>query len=398
MGQGLGKNSPVVLSLGKDNYEALISRHGQWVRWRIASKCPCVSFPSMQPNIHCKNCGGLGFTYSFQNDQVVYQNIRVKDLSGIIEVSDDYIYSELIKVYDFNGKIYKAEKVGKYVKLLDDELPKKSSYITVVMKSDNIFTIEKAIMKKNFTGYYTIESLINVKPNIDGLYYNCPSDIIDIEKVVDSNNEVFEVEELRLNTVLLKKKIVEDTEIIPTEPLFAYNIKYLPPFTFAVLNQNLSKADEQAVVESQGDAIVIYPYGCNVANDDILTVLAGSFTQKDIIVRADFETDTIGAYFVEEVISCNGMIDGEIIEYNQGVDFILVENNKIKWISENAPEEGEPYSVIYKTYPTYKITKQIPTLRTSENQRFPKKAVVKLFSTYSENRKANVQKLRDKGI
>ena len=32
MGQGLGKNTPVVLSLGKGNYEALIALHGQWVR------------------------------------------------------------------------------------------------------------------------------------------------------------------------------------------------------------------------------------------------------------------------------------------------------------------------------------------------------------------------------
>ena len=28
MGQGLGENSPVVLSLGRGNYEALIKRHG----------------------------------------------------------------------------------------------------------------------------------------------------------------------------------------------------------------------------------------------------------------------------------------------------------------------------------------------------------------------------------
>lgn len=44
MGVGLGKNSAVVLSLGKENYEALIERHGQWIRWRVATKCSCVDF------------------------------------------------------------------------------------------------------------------------------------------------------------------------------------------------------------------------------------------------------------------------------------------------------------------------------------------------------------------
>ena len=29
MGQGLGKNSPISLSLGKESYEAMIERHGQ---------------------------------------------------------------------------------------------------------------------------------------------------------------------------------------------------------------------------------------------------------------------------------------------------------------------------------------------------------------------------------
>ena len=57
---GLGKNSPVILTLGKENYEALIDRHGQWVRWRVATKCPCATKGS--PDIHCRICGGRGYT------------------------------------------------------------------------------------------------------------------------------------------------------------------------------------------------------------------------------------------------------------------------------------------------------------------------------------------------
>ena len=60
MSVGLGRNSPIVLSLGKDNYEALIDRHGQWLRWRIAEKCSCVKGMTMQPDIHCPFCAGRG--------------------------------------------------------------------------------------------------------------------------------------------------------------------------------------------------------------------------------------------------------------------------------------------------------------------------------------------------
>ena len=69
MGQGLGRNSPVVLTLGKDNYCALIERHGQWTRWRTASKCSCVNSSSMQPDIRCKICSGRGIIYSYQEEE-----------------------------------------------------------------------------------------------------------------------------------------------------------------------------------------------------------------------------------------------------------------------------------------------------------------------------------------
>lgn len=74
-----------------------------------------------------------------------------------------------------------------------------------------------------------------------------------------------------------------------------------------------------------------------------------------------------------------------------GVDYVLVGTNEINWISENKPDTGEGYSVIYKVYPTYTVVRNIPQLRSSENQRFPKKAVVKLMSSYSEMRGVNRQ-------
>lgn len=145
-------------------------------------------------------------------------------------------------------------------------------------------------------------------------------------------------------------------------------------------------------MDVNGDAVVSFPYNCNVANDDILTVLAGSYTNKEVLVRNDYPTDTLGVYFVYNVISCTGIQNGEIVEYKEGIDFILVENNKIKWLDDgNYPDSGDTYSITYNVLPTYKVVKQIPQVRTSENQRFPKKAVIKLFTTYSENLGANKQ-------
>ncbi len=403
MGQGLGRNSPVQLTLGKDNYCALIERHGQWIRWRTAVKCSCVKMPSMQPDIHCSVCGGEGVIYSFQKDQIVFESVLQMNDSGILEVGEDKRDCELVRVYDFDGNTYEnAEKLGNYIYLNAETIKNKGTYFTSVMKKKTVQSVEKAVCTKGDDGFYKVSGLKSGKPNIDGVYYTASGDIISIGKITDSIGNEYKAEEFRLDTFLAKRKEnTEESENELPEVLTAENVEYVPPFIFALLNQNLSKADMQAMVDVQGDAVVTYPYECDVANDDVLTVLAGTYTNKEVNARTAFETDTLGVYFVYDIVSCTGIVNGEVFEYKQGRDFILVGTNKIKWLEETAvayPEVGDGYSITYHVLPTYKVVKQIPQIRTSENQRFPKKAVVKLFTTYSENTGVNRQEIGRNGI
>lgn len=405
MGVGLGRNSPVQLTLGKDNYVALIERHGQWTRWRSAHKCSCVTNPSMQPDIHCKICGGRGVTYSFQKDMVIFESLMANDSCGILECSDRIASGELVEVYDFSGKRYdKAQKLDNYIYLNSDKPIEKGVYFTVIVRVNNLKTLNKAECQKGNLGFYLVPGLTNQKPNIEGVYYAADSDIISIGKITDADGVEYKATELRLNQFRIEPKtetvIDEETgeeteeEIPIAEPVTVENVQYLPPFIFAILNQNISKADAQAIVEAQGDAIVTFPYECDVSTDDVLTVLAGTNTNKEVIVRAEYETDTIGVYFVYDIVSITGIADGKEFEYIQGKDYVLVGTNKIKWLeSGNYPEVGDTFSITYHYLPTYKVVKDIPQLRTSENQRFPKKAVVKLFNSYSENIGVNRQSL-----
>lgn len=403
MGQGLGRNSPVQLTLGKDNYCALIERHGQWIRWRTAAKCSCVKMPSMQPDIHCPICGGEGVIYSFQKDQIVFESVLQMNDSGILEVGEDKRDCELVRVYDFDGNTYEnAEKLGNYIYLNSGTIRNKGTYFTSVMKKKTVQSVETAVCTKGDDGFYKVPGLKSGKPNIDGVYYTASGDIISIGKLTDSDGNEYTAEEFRLDTFLAKRteETDESKNELP-ETLTAENVEYVPPFIFALLNQNLSKADMQAMVDVQGDAVVTYPYECDVANDDVLTVLAGTYTNKEVNARTAFETDTLGVYFVYDIVSCTGIVNGEVFEYKQGRDFILVGTNKIKWLEETAvayPEVGEGYSITYHVLPTYRVVKQIPQIRTSENQRFPKKAVVKLFTTYSENTGVNRQEIGRSGI
>ena len=404
MGQGLGRNSPVQLSLGKDNYCALIERHGQWIRWHTASKCSCVKMPSMQPDIHCKICGGRGVTYTYQKDMLIAESVMASDTSGILECSERLADGKLVEVYDYNGTRYKnAQKLDNYIYLNSSSPIQKGTYYTIVVKQDNLKILEKTECQKGEIGFYLVPGLMNQKPNIDGVYYGAPSDIIAIGKITDANGVEYAATELRMNQFRIEpttetvtdEETGEEIEVpIPIEePVTVENVVYLPPFIFAILNQNISKADAQAIVEAQGDAIVTFPYECDVAVDDVLTVLVGTNTNKEVLIRSEYETDTIGVYFVHDIVSITGISEEKKeFEYVQGVDYVLVGTNKIKWLeSGNYPDEGDTYSITYHYLPTYKVVKDIPQLRTSENQRFPKKAVVKLFSSYSENLGVNRQ-------
>lgn len=402
MGTGLGKNSPVKLTLGKDNYEALIDRHGQWIRWRIASKCSCVQSGNMQPDIHCPICSGRGFYYTYQKSQVITETVMLTDtINNSLQISEENAECEFIEVYDFNGRRFpNAEKLDNYILLNPDTQLTKGVYYTVVLRNTIEKEIEEINAVKGNLGYYTVPGLTVNKSNIDGIYYNASSDIVAISEIKDAAGIIYQPKEFRLNQFRIEPTVDENGEPIPiTEPVTLKNVKYIPPFIFALLNQNLSKADMQMMVDLQGDAVCTFPYNCDVANDDVLTVLAGSYTQKEVMIRSGYKTDTLGVYYVYDVVSCTGLSDGIIYDYKEGIDFILVENNKIKWLEDgNYPEEGETYSITYHVLPTYKVVKQIPQLRTSENQRFPKKAVVKIYSTYAENTKVNKQAVDRKGI
>lgn len=398
MGQGLGRNSPVQLSLGRENYEALIERHGQWIRWRVANKCACLNPNTFQPDIHCKLCGGRGVTYTYQPEQIVQTVTMSKSNDGLLQIDKVFENDELIKVYDSQGIEYEAEKNGTFI-IMNEKDVHKSNYYNVLCKRKSLIQIDKAEMKYD-NGYWTVQGMESSRANIDGVYYSAPGDIISVEKIVDSLGEEFEADEFRLNKILLKEKtmikkgyddegnLIEDEFVIdPIAPLYAVNVNYIAPFTFALLSQNLNKGDFEAMVEAQGDAVCSFPYSCDVAESDVLTVLAGTITQKDVMAKTGGKADPLPAFFVAEIVSITGS-DGTV--YRQGEDYVLYGTNSVKWV-DDCLETGEGYSVIYKVYPTYTVVKNIPQLRSSENQRFPKKAVVKFMTSYSDKRKVNRQ-------
>jgi hypothetical protein len=131
-----------------------------------------------------------------------------------------------------------------------------------------------------------------------------------------------------------------------------------------------------------------FHYKYKVSNGDVITVLSGANTRKVVIKRRNADSnDILPDYFVSGV----SYLANSKKEFIEGTDFIIVGANKIHWIAD-PPIEGESLSVTYEYYPTYRVQESVPQLRTSEDQRIPRKAVLKLFSAIQESRGVNQQR------
>lgn len=376
MGQGLGKNTPIILSLGKSNFEALISRHGQLVRWLSSRMCSCITDVDSQPDPDCDACDGSGWLYSFVTK--TYEDViamAVDDTTIILPDSNKQ--DKVLQVYTKDGNIDFVQ-YDQYIKITGG---KKGNYYNIRIEIDMTRSIDTVTLDSQ-TNIFVVGG-VTIKPLIsglllDGISYDDLCDILSVDSVTDANGLSLTVKELRQNSI-----VIADTEYV--KPITAVGIKYLVPFKFALQQQNFSKLDSRAVMAAEGDALLTYPYSSNVSENDIITVLSGDVTEKQVVKKTDID-DSLPSFFVSEIVS----ITQKEVVYENGVDYILTGSNLIHWLTENKPLLDEFFSVVYKSNPTYTIIKSLPNLRTSEDQRQPKKSIIKLRSGYSEGDKINI--------
>ena len=374
MGYGLGKDSPVVLSLGKPNYEAMLARHGQDVRWMTAKKCTCV-LENGKPDPRCKKCNGSGEIYDYQKE--VIETVRIRVIHGIAELPQENIGCEIIRAYDNLGVNFTPVQMGQYIEF---ENPKRKlingETIDIVIKQATTTEIEESALEYTGNGFYRVPGALADRSTLEGVDYQAPGDITEVDTVLDDEGKEIDILEFRNNTILLNDKEAR-------RPLKAFGIKYLKPYRFFVLSQNLNDEDEALLKLHQGDAVSTFQYKYKVSEGDIITVLSGANVRKTVIKRSDILPD----YFISGVL----YLANSKREFTEGADFIIAGTNKFHWLCDDPPVSGENISVTYEYYPTYRVHKSIPQARTSENQRLPRKAVLKLFSAFQEGRGVNQQ-------
>jgi hypothetical protein len=414
MGWGLGKNSPIVLSLGRENYEAMIARHGQWVRWRIAKKCICVTATN-QPDIHCLKCNGSGEVYDYQKE--FYTTLRVNvSHNNILELPQEYAQASIEKIYDHRGIDYEHKRFGLFAQLstarnLYGEL------VDIVVHGTLLEHVAVAELKPCGSRFYKVAGVESPQSSIAGVSYQAPGEVIHIERIVDTEGREYEIEGYRADMVQLKdlhsnttnsadnkvciikgsmklspgnedptsaikmyekESYVGYSFFISKTVLTAYKVTFIKPYRFVVLSQDLRKKDAEIVQAAQGDALATVPYQYNVSIGDIITVLSGTFTDKRVVIQRGSGDTVLPELFVEGIDSLESAEE----VYKEGRDFVITGMNRIHWIGEKRPEAQSVLSIIYRYYPTYRVVQNYPTLRTSEDQRLPRKVILAIFNPH----------------
>jgi hypothetical protein len=378
-GFGLGKNSPIVLSQSRSNFEALIGRHGQYVRWRIAKKCTCVVTETNEPDIHCEKCGGSGDVYDYQ--KFYNDTLRLSVRDNIIELPAENAACEVLKIYDAYGNEFQSVRTGNFIEITGGPRPLNQNEIVELLIRDTVIRrLESIVLERVGNGYYRVPGVETPSSKLEGVYYRAEGDVIAVQCLENSAGEAVEITGFRQNMIQV------DPAIPQTETLTAYEIDYILPFKFVVLSQNLNKEDTQLVNAHNGDAVCTYPYMFNVAENDVLTILSGNMPGKILLThKGDDTDDTIPEFFIAKVDS----LETQDAEYREGADFIIAGTNRLHWIGEHKPAMGAAMAINYQYRPTYRVAKNIPQLRTSEDQHIPRKVILKLFAAFQESRRLN---------
>ncbi|MEM9423870.1 MAG: hypothetical protein AAF975_03660 [Spirochaetota bacterium] len=186
----------------------------------------------------------------------------------------------------------------------------------------------------------------------------------------------------KLSSVILKDSADKELEIIgyTKNKLYAAKIKAKgtyrfsfsssPPIKLSLLSQNLHRV-QPWVLGLRGDASLTFPDWLPITYQDEIISLGATVTVEHKITCTGGATLELPEPFVAKIID----IDGHSEEP------ILLENNKLYW-PKNPPTKGHSVVVTYRVHPAYKVLEQLPSTRSQENQKHPRRAALQLITRY----------------
>ena len=349
MGYGLGEQTPIKINLSRENFNAFIGRHSQPVRWLVSEKCPCIG-NNQKVDENCSLCNGKGVIYSSQLTSSRVETF-VAPIDGVIEQDN------IIWVRDFEGNEYTITS--------EDCV----TYVTGVLRGRSYVVkyTEEITLSGAATAEYVSDKLYKIDLPTQVAFGSVQGDLLTVTSTG-----------LTVTNLFRNFFEISDT-IAPGDIEVEYT--YIDPFNFALINNNFTKSDQKYLMEVNGTGLMVFPQRWSVYENDVIVAL-NSTQSKKIIIRSTGVIDTLPSFYLYEMVSAYSIRSNIKYEFMPGTDFIIYKGNQIKWIN-NPPTEGEQVSFTYLYNTVYKVLSDVPDPRTSENNRFPRKVALRIYTDYN---------------
>ena len=356
--------TPPFLVTSERVYEDAIKRRGRYVEWYTASSCFCVSNNGLvDPN--CPSCYGKGFLY---NITMSYRRI----ISGVGRGKKEIVFDAV----DVNIGVVNHL----YVNGVD---------VSIESCSHNTITVEQPIPK----GVpYTLDYTQNREVEYTGTcsYAGNGYVVVPIEHVVNHTKYADTVVRVKsLKKVI--RTIVDDEEVVTYQQLPVHSF-----WNNIILTNNLLSTDELLVdcvyvqcyqflitevapetrmenpVAQEANMQMTFPGYFTMGIGDLITLQSGEIRET---VNAE-NTGTTWMFPQRNIVRIERVVD----RYGDIKDYFLSGGNVIVWGSRTPKK----FSVTYTYRPTFSIMESLPSLRGSEDKRWPQMVFLKkhaLFDT-----------------
>ena len=367
------------------NFDGLVSKHGQHVRWIRRRKCYCVNEHGRVDPRH-KACEGRGWLSDLQTEFSVIGE-QVKHAGKFIFPK----FSPIVKI----NRIYRTNPYIEYdvseVGIAPYKCNPKSVRICTGGSGESYHALSAS--QQLFVDYdYTIATPI-IKNDVTYL----GNGVLQLDDFTfNSSKGLFDLEVLFVTSITFDgkpKEIIghsgkyidiktDGTESNNKEWLVA--ITYAQPPILAIQQISAKMRYEDAYVHSDGDAIITVPYNYGIGNGDVFTALVpGSRTSQNLEITAGMDEYALPQFDVSNIVDIE---DASGRDYVSGVDFVIKSRNVLKFLEGGNRPDGKA-AVMFNYYPSFVALLDRPNLRTPENKKFPKKISLQLWENTNNERK-----------
>ncbi len=340
------------------DFDEAIERHGQDVRWIKAQPCPVLTEYS-QHDLHCKVCHGRGEIYEYQRE---YWHYHEESPHGL----KDPMAGQADKVVFFDSPVLTVGRISQL---------KNGSIIDFdVVSHDELSAIIAPPAGHCLPEYYeTILSdyaidlwekfsvIIPQGSSILELPFDKDQFITKLDLVrYEDKSENIKVHSFNVRTVYLDK--------VPTKPVEVRGYKSRCAIMALMPFESMTAMQWKQYPHSEGDMVALCSDSYKVGKGDIITSMYMTQRSPEVMVRTDGDFDVIPYYDIQGIDG--KIVDSKGVEYENGVDFVVWDYNKIKWVG-NTPEKGAQYSANIIERVTWRVHTQFPSVNVAQNRVFP---------------------------